>query len=62
MKISPVGVEKHNKTVTFYNSFENVPKNGNGTQKAHSGEECTEQRDLTTMMLEQTNGHYCSGK
>jgi len=44
MRISPVGVERHNKTVTFYNSFENVPKNGNGTHKTHSGEECTEQR------------------
>jgi hypothetical protein len=44
MKISPAGVERHNETVTFYSSFENVPKNGHGTHKAHSGEECTEQR------------------
>ena len=39
MKISPVGVERHNVIATFYNSFENVPKNGNGIHKAHSGEE-----------------------
>jgi hypothetical protein len=39
MEISPGGVELHNETVTFfYNSFENVPTNGNGTHKAHSGE------------------------
>jgi len=44
MKISPVGVERHNETITFYNSFENIPKNVNGTNKAHSGEEYTEQR------------------
>jgi hypothetical protein len=61
MKISPVGVERHNKTVTFNNSFENVPKNGNGTHKTHSDEECIEQRgDLSKMMLQQTHWYYCS--
>lgn len=44
MKISPVGVERHNKTVIFYGSYENVPKNHNGTHKAHIGEECSEQK------------------
>lgn len=56
MKISPVGVERYNETVTIYNRFENVPKNGNGTHTAHSNEECTEQRgyeynDVTTDKL-----------
>lgn len=41
-----MGVERYGETVTIYNSFKTVPKNGNGTHKAHSDEVCSEQRGL----------------
>jgi len=62
MKISPVGVERCNETVAFYNSFENVPQNGNGTHKAHCGEESTEQRGFEYNDVTADKWYYCSGK
>jgi hypothetical protein len=63
MKISPVGAARHNKTVTFYNSFEKVPKNVNGKHKEQKEvKSAMNRRDLHTTMLEQTNWYCCSSK
>jgi hypothetical protein len=63
MKISPVGAKRQIETITFYNSFESVPKNGTGKHKAHKVvKRAMNKGDLHTMMLQETNSYCCPRK